>query len=87
MQLSGRSGYPVPEFVRADQLLIRRDREDERAAIGVGTASRIPVAVGHGTHPRIFVVKAGQRRVDGLLLRRDDTGGDRSLLQCEHLGP
>src|SRR2546425_6415615 len=86
MQLSGRGGYPVPELVRADQLPVRRDREDERAAIGVRTAARIPVAVGHRTHLRIFVVKAGQRRVDGLLLRRDDADGDRPLLQGEHLG-
>ncbi len=80
------------ELVCTGKFLLPRRRflifhgEYEGPAVRIASAPCIPVFVGNGAETGIFFRQAFQRRVDGLLLRTDETDLHAPFLQSEDLG-
>ena len=65
----------------------RRDRQHERAAVGVAAAAGVPVRSATGVKRVSSLARLAQRGVDGLLLRADQADRDLALLKREDLRP
>ncbi len=61
--------------------------ENERAAVVMTAAARVPVTVGHGTDAAVILRQAQERGVNGLFFRGDQAHLDFAVAEGEHLGP
>ncbi len=73
------------EFVAA--ILLRHDIEDERATVGVGATTCVPILVAAAPESAVLGGKTLEHRVNDLLFRAAEGDTDVASLIGEYLGP